>query len=163
MQIKCPRCQTLLEIPAFARDHSTLPIECGACAHRFTLRVNRPSLKIRRHDGEIVTQQEDEVIIITDFLDEELESIILTESDTVEGWQIDDSFGPISSFSPMPSVDEEREAAFLSVVARAQNDMRERARALGANGVISVQVDSVGSEDTTALRISGTAVRLIRE
>jgi len=162
MQVTCPKCKTLLEIPPYARDCETLPLECGACHHRFTLKLNRPSLKVRDENGRLVAPRDDQMMIISDHVGDEM-SVRLAESEQIEGYRIESVLGPISSLSPLSASAEEREDVFLSVVARAQNDLRERARQLGANGVVGIQVDSVGDEDAPALRIHGTAVWLVPE
>ncbi len=162
MQVTCPKCKTVLEIPSYVREHDVLPLECGACHHRFTLRLNRPSLKVRNEQGQLVGPSDDQLVIVSDDFSQ-ADEIRLAETPEVSGFRIEAVFGPIAGISPLSSSADEREDTFMSAVARAQNGLRERARQVGANGVVGVQVDSVGDEDAPAIRIRGTAVWLVPE
>jgi uncharacterized protein YbjQ (UPF0145 family) len=156
MQIKCPQCQVLLEIPDHVTGVDVLHIECGACQRRFKLQLNRPSLKVRRP---LVTSEHR----APSFRDgaPDTDGVILTVSSLIEGREIEQQLGPVSGEVPVAHSEEERQAGMLEALARAQEALRSQARAMGADGVIDIRSESAFPEEGPVLRLIGTAVRLL--
>jgi len=155
MQIRCPQCKALLEIPEPSSDTSLFHVECGACKRRFKLQLNRPSLKVRRpvSTGQWAKRADDPELA-------ELQKISLTAASGLEGREVVREIGSVTCSVTLSISDEERQAQMLDNLSLAQDNLRREARTLGADGVIGVKMDTLEDRELPILRLRGMAVEL---